>query len=123
HLGRGAQSRGPPARDPACRYRRRGHRVSALDRETGRPRPGSLLTLHLGVGAVVALVQLLMPDAAFVFPADRRLVAGDALLAGGAAGGRLGGVVAAIGLGIDAVDPVGPAAVVLDELVDDLDHR
>jgi hypothetical protein len=70
--------------------------------------------LNVGFGTIVALVDLLAPAARGVFVDDPDGFAGDALLAGRALGGRAGGVVGRERLGIDAVDPVGPAAIVLD---------
>src|SRR5580692_8132916 len=82
----------------------------------------SPLAFDVGLRPVVALDHFLVPAATGVFPGDAGLVAGRTLLTGGAQGGFAGVVVAAEGLRIDAVYPIGPATVVLDNLIGDLGH-
>src|SRR5262249_22525648 len=76
----------------------------------------------LGLRPVGAVGELLVHHALGVLIDDAVGVAGDALLPRGPAGGGEGGVVAREGLGIAALDPIGPAAVVLDDLILQVRH-
>src|SRR5579863_2859556 len=79
-------------------------------------------TFDVGDRAVVALGDLVPPAAASVLVHDSGGLARHALLARGALGRPARGVVGGKSLGIDAVGAIGPAAVVLDDLIGDLAH-
>src|SRR5580700_3703663 len=78
--------------------------------------------LDVGFRPIGACGQLLVPPAVGVFPRDGSGFSRHMLFAGGAFRGLAGEVVGREGLGEDAVDLVGPAAVVLDDMIGDLGH-
>src|ERR1700734_1175658 len=82
----------------------------------------SASALDVGLRPVGAGGQLLVPPPVGVFPRDGPGFARYVLFAGGALRRLAGEVVGREGLGEDAVDLVGPAAVVLDDMVGDLGH-
>src|SRR3984893_2931631 len=92
------------------------------DRSRGLGRDGSILVLDDGVRAVSAAGGFRVPLALVILVLDGFRVAGDFLLLGGRLGGR-----ERLGVGRErfrkyAVDFIGPAAVVLDDLVGDIRH-
>src|SRR5262245_60989316 len=80
------------------------------------------LTLHIRLRPVGPLGLFLLPFSPIVLVEDGGVLAGDALLAGGKFRGPSGGVMAGKGLGVGSANAVGPAAVVLDDLVGQLRH-
>src|SRR5690348_11461702 len=72
--------------------------------------------------AVMAVDMLGPPVTARILILDLCRVAGNALLEGGALGGSQGGTVAREGLGKDAVELIGPAAVMLDDPIRNFGH-
>src|SRR4051812_15672937 len=82
----------------------------------------ALAVLHVGVGPVAPAGSLAVPTSIRVLPLDRFALAGHALLRGGGLGGGERRRMAWERFGKHAVDLVGPAAVVFDNLVGDVGH-
>src|SRR3984885_10133621 len=76
--------------------------------------------LDVGFRPIGAGGQLLVPPPVGVFPRDGPGFARHVLFAGGALRGLAGEVVGREWLGEDAVDLVGPAAVMIDDMIGDL---
>lgn len=76
-----------------------------------------ILASDIGLGPVVATGYLCVPGAVSVLVFDGMGFVGDTLLGDDAAGGRQGGVAARKGFREHIVELVGPAAVVLNDLV------
>src|SRR5205823_12319735 len=80
------------------------------------------LALYLGVGPVVAARYFLMPLAAWGFPGNGAGFARHMLFRGGALRRAPGRLMRWECFGKRAVDLIGPAAVVLDDVINDLGH-
>src|SRR6202030_3838755 len=85
----------------------RGRRHSALD---------------VGLGSVTSPRHFVVPSAILVLVRDARRVSRDDLLLRRALGRFACHVVGREGLGEPPIDPIGPTAVVLDDLICDLGH-
>src|ERR1700704_2055854 len=82
----------------------------------------SISALDVGLGTIGAFRDLAVPLTLVVLIRDAGRAARHLLLAGGALRRPAGQVVRGISLGEHPVDPVGPAAVMLDDLIGDLGH-
>ena len=82
----------------------------------------TLSAVHLGFRPVLAIRDFLVPATVLVLPGDPDILARRSLFARSPVRGRAGRRVTGEGLGIDSVGPLGPAAIVLDDVVDDLAH-
>ena len=80
----------------------------------------ALLSPDVGGGTIIALSQFVVPPSFPVFPGYRRCVSRDDLFTGRAFGGYARLVVARERFRKYFTDPVGPAPVVLDDLIRDL---
>src|SRR3979409_1339859 len=83
---------------------------------------GVASAFDVGLGPVIAGRHLLVPMAILVLVGDAGGLSRNALLLHGALRRLAGAVVRREGFGINPVDPVGPAAVMLDDLVGDSGH-
>src|ERR1700704_2969139 len=78
--------------------------------------------LDVGLWAIVAARDFIVPTAVLVLVGDAGRDAGDDLFPGGALGRLARQVMGLEGLGVDPIDPVRPPAVMLDDLIGDLGH-
>src|SRR3954447_967731 len=101
-------------------------RIRSTSSRTARSRAGASvsrsseerpLVHHVGLRPVAAFGALSVPLAAFVLVFDGLACARHPLLGGGTFGGAQGRVVARKSLGEHVAELVGPAAVVLDDVV------
>src|SRR5205085_6682988 len=92
----------------------------------GHCRPWSITkffsALDVGLRPIIACRYFVMPTTSSVFVRDAHRLARNDLFLRCALGRSAGHVVGWKGLGEHAVHPVGPTAVVLDDLINDLGH-
>jgi hypothetical protein len=80
------------------------------------------LALDFGLGPIVAARDFLVPFAVRVFPGNGAGLARHVLFGGGAQRRAARRIVRGECLGKNAVELIGPAAVMLDDVIDDLGH-
>src|ERR1700704_2347584 len=86
------------------------------------PACSNLSTLDVGLGSIVAGRHFVVPATILVLVRDARRFSGHDLFLRRALRRPAGHVVGGKGLGEDPVHPIGPTAVMLDDLIGDLGH-